>query len=724
MEPLSQVRLSRRELEVAALVAEGLTDRQIATRLFLSERTAEGHVQAIRNKLGFDNRAQVAAWFARRAAGASGPEPAPTPLPVQLTSFVNRTRELAEIRALLQRTRLLTITGPGGAGKTRLALRAAEDRPAGAAAWFGDLGPVLSGEGVLPALAACTGSPDVQGGDILGGLARHLGRQPAQSLLVLDNCEHVLDRSAAVADRLLRACPRLRILCTSREPLLAEGEAVLRLAPLAPAEAAELFSDRAALSEPGFQLDKARAPAVADVCRRLDGMPLALELAAARVGTHTLDGVLTLLDERLDDLRRRSGPERHQTLAAAVAWSYELLSPAERRLFRRLSVFRGGFSEEAARAVAGPEASLLRPLSDRSLLVAEPGPRWRVLETIRAQAEALLEESGEAAEIRRLHQETFLEVAEEAAERLAGPDQAAWLDRLEVDRANFSAALKAAPAGEPRLRLATALHRFWLLRGSLSEGRAALDDALRAAPEPGERRALALNAAAGLAWRQGDFGAALAHLEECMALRRRLGAGGLQPILANLGTLASSQGDYPLAAGYYRDSVRVARESGDARTAAIAESNLGLALLEMGRLEEAAELLGHALAALRLLSEPALLGSALVNLALLHARLGEPERARALLRESLEALSELGASPELASALEALALVSPPEPRLRLAGAARRLREQARAPLAPSARRRLEPALAEARAEAGRRAEALLEEGGNLTLEELQALAQ
>jgi predicted ATPase/DNA-binding CsgD family transcriptional regulator/Tfp pilus assembly protein PilF len=607
--------LSVREREVAALVAEGLTDKEIARRLFLSPRTVEGHVLAVRNKLGLDNRTQLAAWFAKEQPPAA----AARALPGWLTAFVGREEELRRIPELLDRRRAVTITGPGGAGKTRIAARLAEQL---GAAWWVDLSPIGDAELVQPALATAVGKEELQG---------------LQGLLVLDNCEHLVERAAQVAHAVLLANPRLRLLATSREPLLFDGEAVWRLEPLPDEEAAELFVDRAAGRS---ELER---EAVAELCRKLDGIPLALELAAAQVSTLGLDGVR----DHLDRVRRRSGPARHQTLESAIRWSYDLLGEPEQRLLRGLSVFRGGFDETAVAAVCGEaDARLLPELARRSVAQAADG-RWALLETIREFAADRLEESGEAAATRERHAGHYRALAEGA--ELSGPRQAEWLARLEAEHDNFRAVLS---SGDPRLALA--LHRFWLLRGHLSEGRAWLEQLGSDEPE-------AHNAIAGIAWRQGDFALARHNLERALAgWRKRGDEVGQQRSLANLGVLAAGQGDFAAAREHYRESLALAEQP---RAVAILRSNLGLALAELGEHGEAQQLLAEALVTFRELQEPALIGATLSNLGVLELNRGDRKRARQSFEAALEVLEEIGDTPDVPSSLEGLACVEAQEGR-------------------------------------------------------------
>ena len=739
------IKLSRRELEVAELVADGLTDREIARKLFLSERTAEGHVQSIRNKLGFDTRAQIASWFARRSLAADGSDqPQPEPdgnLPVQLTTFIGRESELAEVRRLLDRTRLVTIAGPGGAGKTRLAVQTGWELraryPGGI--WFGDLGAVTNPDSVLQTLGVSLQVRESEGTDVLEELRNRFSTGTASSLIILDNCEHVIDGCAVAAEAILKGCPPVRILCTSREPLLVAGEAVSRLASLSlpavsgpvsmdlarRAEAVQLFCDRASLSEPSFELDEGNAQLVAEICRTLDGIPLALELGAAQVGKLGLEGLRAALDEGVGLLHRRGGPARHQTLDAAVRWSYDMLTLGEQRLVRHAAVFRGGFSEEAARSICGLDADSLPAIADRSLVMRDPADplRWRMLETIRQCAEEWLKDAGEWETARQRHLDHYLGLAIEAEPKLTGPDQATWLSRLAADHDNLRASLASCRErdGEVRLRLPLALYRFWAVRGHLSEGRAWLEDSLLARGGEPRSRAGVLNAAAGIAWRQGEFGVARAHLEAGLPIWREMGdTGGMQACLANLGVVAASQGDFAGAGLYYAQSLELAEALGEARAIAILQSNLGLAHISLGDQEQAQAMLDRSLSAARELREPALVGLALMNLGILKLDRGRPEEAAPLLRESLELLAGIGNAPDLADCLEKLgwlaAAQSAPERAIRLAGAAAGIRRRIGAPSSPMTRRRIEGVMAGARTELGSRAAEVWADGLELTV--------
>jgi len=477
-----RTQLTRRERGIAALVADGLTDRAIAARLRISERTVEGHVLSIRNRLGLANRTQIAAWHVRRT-GSAGEPPSLVPgnLPAQLTSFVGRRRELAAVSELLRSTRLLTIAGTGGCGKTRLAVEIAGgllDRYA-AGAWFVDLAPLADpgdlARTVAAAMSAGEGSADPLD-DIVAAATR--GRRDLRCLLLLDSCEHLVEACGRLAEALLRDCGRLTVLCTCREPLRVAGEVVFRLEPLPlpdpagagspelarTADAVRLFLDRAALSAPGLVLDDADIAAVARIVRRLDGIPLALELVAGHVGLMPVAELQRHLDDRFLLSGRRGLAPRQRTLAATMDWSHDLLGDEERTLFRRLAVFGGSFSADAAGAVCaagGASAlALLHRLADASLVVgADRAGRYRLLETVRRYCMDLLRRHDEVEWTVRRHYAHYLSLAEEAAARVRGPDAPAWLARIDQEHDNLRAAFDCSGEREPRvaLRLASTL---------------------------------------------------------------------------------------------------------------------------------------------------------------------------------------------------------------------------------------------------------------------------
>ena len=481
--------------------------------------------------------------------GELGVSPGRRRLPLETSTFVGREHELAELRTLLGRTRLLTLAGTGGAGKTRLALelaRGREDVQADGAVLV-ELDSVAAGAGVPDAVAEALDLRALPGGALVDAIAAELA--PRELLLVLDNCEHVIGSSAALADALLRSAPRLTILATSREPLRVPGEVVFRVPSLAipdpdaaelPAallsyEAVRLFVERAGAVAPGFELDESNAAAVARICHRLDGLPLALELAAARADALAADALAERLDDRFRLLRAgsRTAPTRQQTLEAALDWSYDLLADVERVLLRRLAVFSGGFTLEAAEDVCSgdglePEqvADVLARLVEKSLVSNDErqgARRYRLLETIRAYAAARLAEAGERAALSERQAGWLARLVDRDDSQLSG---------LDPERGNLRAALETLLAADPpaALRLCARVWPFWLRRIELSEARRWLGDALERAPEPSPVRVRVLLGHAAVEYRagSGDERLGLDHADEALDARaraRRAGAG-------------------------------------------------------------------------------------------------------------------------------------------------------------------------------------------------------
>jgi len=439
----------------------------------------------------------------------------PNNLPAQLARFIGRGRELAEVRALVESSRLVTLTGAGGCGKTRLGLQVAAELldGSGDGVWLVELAAVTDQDAAAPAMAAALGIVAQPGRPVAETLVDALA--PLDILIVLDNCEHLIGGCAKTADAIVRHCPRVHLLVTSREPLGIGGEAVYRVPSLSlpgpddngsPApessDAVALFVDRARTQGASLAVDEQTAPLVVSVCRRLDGMPLAIELAAARLRTMSLASLHDRLDQRFRLLTggSRTALERQQTLRATVDWSYSLLNGAEQSLLRRLPVFAESFDLDAAEAVCGSGdlealdvAGLLGSLADKSLVQAEPAGatlRYRLLETIRQFAAERLAEAGEdeAAALAAAHGAHFLGVAEAAAPHLTGRDQGRWLARLDAEQANLRRAAEHS-AGHPEgtalvLRFGVALRRYWLARDRLEEARGLLVPALR---RPGAR---------------------------------------------------------------------------------------------------------------------------------------------------------------------------------------------------------------------------------------------
>jgi predicted ATPase len=558
--------------------------------------------------------------------------------------LIGREREEAELRHLLTTRRLVTLTGPGGVGKTRLALAVARAAaplyPDGAA--FVDLAPLENAGLVLPTIARALGVREVAGQSLLDSITAQIGE--GRVLVVVDNMEHVAAAASLVAE-LLAACSRLAALVTSRSRLRLLGEQEYPVQPLAlpdvphanphdpvPAldsrgledvAAVALFTRRARAARPEFGLTGANARDVAEICRRVDGLPLAIELAAARVRLLALGELLAQLDRPLSLLTDgpRDAPARQRTLRATIAWSHDLLTPEEQDLFARLSVFAGGFTIESVKGVEGvalrsqgegdegeeADASIRRPpppvrsatpsvldllasLVDQSLVRQMDGPngtaRLGMLETIRAYARERLEFSGEAEDVRLRHAALFLSLAESAASELDGEDQAVWLDRLESEHDNLRQALTTlhdAGEGENELRLASALWRFWWQRGFLSEGRRWLEQALEEGHDAGKvTRATAHDGAGALAEAQGDLAGAAIHHEAALRLRRELGdRRGEARSLTDFGIIADKMGDPERAIELFTEALALARSEDDQPQLAACLANLGFVCLDI-----------------------------------------------------------------------------------------------------------------------------------------------
>jgi predicted ATPase/DNA-binding SARP family transcriptional activator len=534
---------------------------------------------ALRAELAADPDPESRRLYREILAAAPEPEPSPTEsgLPHELTSFVGRERELAELSGALDHTRLLTLTGPGGCGKTRLALalagRRARDFADGAR--LVELAPVADPALVVAELAAALGVQQRSARDPIEVLAARLGEQ--QVLLVLDNCEHLIEACATLAERLLRACPNLSIVATSRERLRIPGEVAWRVPPLSlppGSEAIELFCRRAADAAPGFSLTAENEAAVADVVCRLDGMPLALELAAARVAVLSPEQISQRLGDALGLLGgSRGGLTRQQTLRATLAWSHDLLDEPERELYRRLGVFAGSFPVEAVEAICqrGDALDVLARLVDKSLVQVEPGPRgnrYSLLETVRQDARERLLRAGERDRLAASHRAWYLALAE-AADRDRDPGVGSeWpVERLEAEYDDLRAALTSAVRRDPpvALRLSRALFWFWMARGDFVEGRRWLDEALAAAPEPTHERARALVAAGGLDLRTRGGTQQMVPLgEEALAIMRGIGnRHGVARACEWLGVLAMGRMDLMRAEEAFTEGLEVADAIGD-----------------------------------------------------------------------------------------------------------------------------------------------------------------
>jgi len=404
------------------------------------------------------------------ALGATA-APAPTNLPHPLGGLVGRGDAVRDVLARLATDRLVTLTGPGGVGKTRLALAAARELvdEFTDGVWLVELGALPTGaarDAVDELVAAVLEIRDEQHGRLAEAV------RAKRLLLVFDNCEHVVDAVAELAAELLAVAPELRVLATGQVPLDVPGEVLWPVPPLPEPSAVELFVARAAAGVPGFAVDEDNAAAIAAICRGLDGIPLALELAATRVRTLGVHEVAARLDDRFRLLSsgRRGAPERQRTLRAVLEWSWELLEPADQELLRRMAVFRDGSTLTSTHDICGPAGSVER-LVDRSLVAADPrGPRYRLLESVREYAAERLEEAGELPEVRRVHHAYYAELAAAADPHLRGPQQREWLRRLDAETANLHAALDHAVAHGAALPLVNSLAWYWVLRGRLREG--------------------------------------------------------------------------------------------------------------------------------------------------------------------------------------------------------------------------------------------------------------
>ncbi len=603
---------------------------------------------------------------------------------LQLTSFVGREREMGEIKTRLAAARLLTLLGPGGTGKTRLALQVGSDLleqfPKGV--WLVELAPLSDPGLVIQTVATVFNVREAAGRPLLDSLIDYL--KPRELLLVLDNCEHLIESSANLAGALLRGCPQLWIMATSREPLGVPGEATYRVPPLSRPdptkvttaqqlgefEAAQLFIERALLSNSQFAVTDRVAPAVARVVHRLDGIPLAIELAAARTKVLSVDQIAARLDDRFRLLTAgaRTGPQHHQTLRATIDWSHDLLSTPERTLFRRLSVFAGGFSLEATEAVcAGGEIDtmdvldVLARLVDKSLVITEEldgDVRYRMLETIREYGREKLTESGELDAVRARHLQWYVALAEEAEAELKGPDQLVWLDRLELDYDDFRAALEWSQKGGTAgagLQLAVALRRFWALRGHFTEGRQWLELVASEQDAAPVLRAKALYGAGVLASLQGDFARAEAVANQSLALYRDLtDPSGAAISLAVLGGIARNRGDFLQASALLEEGLTLARQADDSWTLAEVLRGLGLTARRQGDNSRARVLLGESLALWRAVGDKWGLAYCLTHLGVVFRNEGNYERARALYEESLALAKELGDRNQIAEILGTL----------------------------------------------------------------------
>ncbi|MFB9837876.1 ATP-binding protein, partial [Actinoallomurus acaciae] len=629
--------------------------------------------RALAEELGADPSPELSAVHLSilRAEPAAPPE---TPgvrrtLPAQLTSFVGREEELQRIGKLLATGRLVTLLGPGGSGKTRLAIEAAAQE--NGEVCFVDLAPVADDatgarHSVVQAVVEALGlresglfTPTAETRpDPADRLVAALSERPI--LLILDNCEHVVDSAARLANRLLGACPELRVLATSREALGITGETLWPVPPLAFPDTANgdvldypavrLLAERGAAVRPGFTVDADLDAALA-ICRRLDGMPLAIELAAARLRTMTVTQIADRLDDRFRLLTggSRTALPRHQTLRAVVDWSWDLLDEPEQVLLRRMSVFAGGATLESVEEVCGDDVlDALIGLVEKSLVVVDGAGRYRMLETIRAYSAGRLSQAGEARHVRRAHARHFLGLAETAEPLLRTPDQLEWLRRLDADYDNLQSALRwAIDVSDTALavRYVAALGWYWFLRGQRTEGEE-LAAAAVALPGEGPAQAWAL---ACMYWTLGAFGNSelsesgrvtlREYLETALNATRHLDPDGLHPVLRAAPVVLRFVDGRPEDALAEMDTLPTAR---DPWLRATGHTMRGHALINLGKVDEVEAAFGAALEEFRVLGERWGLSLALTGLAEVALWKGETMRAKVHIEEALRHFLELG----------------------------------------------------------------------------------
>jgi predicted ATPase/DNA-binding SARP family transcriptional activator len=687
----------RRESACGALMAalaEG-GDRAAVTQVYQDLR------RLLRQDFNTDPAPEIKALYQRLTERGALPATAPPPpsfpapsqrhLPIPLTDLIGRAQEIEEVTGWLRHGRFVTLLGAGGVGKTRLAIAAAEAAlpQFAAGVWFVDLAPLSAPSLVPEAVAKALGIGDEAGRSPEERLAEALAA--SSLLLVLDNCEHVLDACAVLSSHLLSACPHLRVLTTSRQALGVPGEQIyavpsLRLPPqeslgpeadpahteknvlaLLEYEAVRLFIDRAKQTSPAFRLNRHNAEAVVEICHHLDGLPLALELAAARVRSLSPQEIRARLEDRFRLLvaGNRAAAPRHQTLRAAIDWSYGLLSEPERSLLHRLSVFAGGWRWEAAEAVCAVESGegsirreevldLLTGLTEKSLVSAEMtsagtdgATRYRLQETVRQYARERLEESGEEQAVRERHRHEFLHLAERAKPEMQGPGQTAWLDRLEEEHDNLRAALdwclQEPDGAQLGLRLASDLFFLWWIRGYFAEGQRRYAAVLgrTGAGARTAARAKALSRAGGLLSVHGNATAARPLFEEGLAIARELGDRKAEAnLLCNLGDV-SIEADPSAARAALTQSLAIHREIGNPSGIAHSSMLLGNVALKQERHTEAQALYSESLSLYRALGNPQKTGHSLWCLARCGMGRGDYAQAHVLLEECVVLFREL-----------------------------------------------------------------------------------
>jgi predicted ATPase/class 3 adenylate cyclase len=598
-------------------------------------------------------------------------EVVPNNLPQQLTSFVGREREQADVARMLATARLLTLHGVGGIGKTRLSLQVAADLlerfPDGT--WLVEFAPLRDPRLVAQAVASVLGLKEELGSNLIDTLKRHVNDRTM--LLVFDNCEHLVKACAELAKRLLESSRHVKILASSREPLHLAGEAIYPVPTLAvPAssddltctsleryDSIRLFLDRAAAARPSFQMTKDNAIAVGEIARRLDGIPLAIELAAARVRALSVKDIAARLDDRFRLLTAgdRTALPRQRTLRALIDWSYDLLDDRERAVLRRLAVFAGGWTVDAAEAVCPDDdlgesevLDLLTALVEKSLVALEPaGGRYGLLDTVQQYASEKLNESGEWAVTSMRHLDFFLSLAEKARPELFGPEQAGWLVRLDLERENVLAAHMRCDSAEGGaglgLRLVHAIKPYWLNRGLVGLGTRVTVEALRRSREPDLARCGGLADAGQLMFFAGNYADARRYLEESLGIARQLGdTRSVATVLQPLGMACLGEGDVATARACLQEALELARELGNKRELAAALNALAQLHRTNNELDLAEPLYEQFLGLARELRDREIVAIGLLNLAMVEIGRGSESRARDMLVEVHWIAREIG----------------------------------------------------------------------------------
>ena len=613
-----------------------------------------------------------------------------TNVPIPRNPLIGRERELAAARNLLLREEaaLVTLTGPGGAGKSRLGIQIALDLRNFFAdgVYLVELESIREPDLVIPTIAKTLGiSESPKGPPLAESLKSYLCNK--QVLLLLDNFEQVLAAGPQIA-HLLEACPRVKMIVTSRAPLRLRSERELLVPPLATPSpkrdtelqrltqysAVQLFIQRAQGNNPDFSVTNENAPAIAEICHRLDGLPLAIELASARIKMLSPQALLARLEHRFEILRGGTVdlPERQHTLYSAIDWSYNLLSETEKRLFRQLAVFVGGWTNEAAEVVcsAPGEASIevfdnLERLVEHNLLKLpveiESAPRFYMLESIREFAMKRLLESGDIEAVRHRHAQFYLTLADQAYPELISSRQTQWLSRLEIEHDNIRSVLEWSQHDniDLGLHLCAAIWRFWVIRCNFSEGRTWLETFISLAPAPIEARSRVLHAAAVFAVYQGDYQAGQVHLDESLSISELQGnKRGMATGLNELGLIAVYQGDYPVARQLLEKSLVIKRQLGDEWLIANSYVNLGLVSSYQNDYISAYTLHQESLNIFRALGETSGIAIAYSNLGHVSLRLGRLDEARAMQSESLLLFNKVGDIDGVTECLERLAMVA------------------------------------------------------------------